>query len=47
MLSVTLPQLDSSEDYCGSVSWGEVYGGHMACFLADYELLTFLCITQS
>lgn len=44
MLSTTLPQLDSSEDCCGSISWGEVYGGHMECFLADCELTTFLCI---
>lgn len=46
MLSSTLLQLDSSEVCRGSISWGEVYGGHMACFLADYGLLMFLSIRE-
>lgn len=45
MLSSTSLQLDYSEVCCGSISWGEVYGGHMACFLADYGLLMFLFIS--
>lgn len=45
-MSLTLLQLDISEACHGSISWGEVYGGHMVRLLADYGLLMFLCISK-